>query len=890
MTSLTSDLEQTIGGTRANLFICKLAGYLLASVSKTDAEWREWCEPFLLHAYKAQFGDRNGEQYFHSISSSFSPIVGKGVFLWMEEVTDSEIDAEFMMVHTTEQHLHDEFATFSDEEINNEVQVFSQRFMQFILDRQSYDARMRTLARKMSQMLHGTAEKFRAMELEYFQKHPETSNFGTKFQQIAQEIPKQSLLVPYRMWRVGFVAVGGGALVGAAGVLAAPTIVASLMPLLTVASTFLQVSLTMDMYLTFFGVANSAVAAVASASSPVIPSFLAAYGAVVSGRTMLKRTDELGQFDLLPLHISTKNDGQSGNRFALRNDANAGINGGPVYILVPGHMDKNVDLRALWGANGSVLMLPEDEDNTLVSSGTATSTTSAAANEATTTDVAVDDGVTADGTAISSTEIAVSPAGPAVADRNDVAATEHTQVPIAQSVLEHEVHLLKQRLVQRIHDEVEHDLLPLLPTVFHLQDKVKEELDHISDVVTHMPRDIQAESDWEDLKLRYQGWWRDLVSLGEEYVLQWETMLLTELNDTFYDLLYNELRSHIVGQIKDVILSYAASALMPLKKALSLPKMVLSKIEELDGAWVRAMERARQAGHLLARTLYTMKNGGSGSGGGSTTTTTATNTPSSTTAHRPVTLIGYGMGARLIFHCLEHLYDISRQHHRGTTANNAMEIGEDVKGIVENAILLGAPVSTSKLGWWKARMVVSDRLVNGYARFDWMLALMYRVKSYELGVAGLYPVHLHEPSPRPSIGLASTSDTVATTTTTSAVAVDSLKAVPMITRVSVAAGGSSSKENEEEEEDSTASSISLTDDEDAAVDGAEDGSTEDGTRDDTFPTAASSTKAAATEGLHFSAANFHELQDVENVDLTHIISVHADYPKLLYTILNMLKV
>eukprot|EP01040_Poterioochromonas_malhamensis_P026867 gene26867-33885_t len=157
-----------------------------------------------------------------------------------------------------------------------------------------------------------------------------------------------------------------------------------------------------------------------------------------------------------------------------------------------------------------------------------------------------------------------------------------------------------------------------------------------------MPNDLQAESDWEDLRLRYQGWWRDLVSLGEEYVLQWETMLLTELNDTFYDLLYNELRSHIFGQIKDAILSYAASALYPLKKALSLPKMVLSKIKELDGAWIRAMERARQAGHLLARTLYTMKNGGSSSG---STATSKAAAASASTAHRPVTLIGYGMGA-----------------------------------------------------------------------------------------------------------------------------------------------------------------------------------------------------------------------------------------------------
>jgi len=45
---------------------------------------------------------------------------------------------------------------------------------------------------------------------------------------------------------------------------------------------------------------------------------------------------------------------------------------------------------------------------------------------------------------------------------------------------------------------------------------------------------------------------------------------------------------------------------------------------------------------------------------------------------RPITLIGYGMGARVIFHCLEYLAEVG---------------GEAGKGIVENVLLIGAPIA-----------------------------------------------------------------------------------------------------------------------------------------------------------------------------------------------------
>jgi hypothetical protein len=113
---------------------------------------------------------------------------------------------------------------------------------------------------------------------------------------------------------------------------------------------------------------------------------------------------------------------------------------------------------------------------------------------------------------------------------------------------------------------------------------------------------------------------------------------------------------------------------------------VLAKINELDDPWVIAMDRAHQAGKLLARVLLAehrhnmkrrdadmMKQAESGTAAAGTGTGT-NKSPVARIMGRPITLVGYGMGARLIFHCLESL---------------AAEGGEEARGIVEAAVLIG---------------------------------------------------------------------------------------------------------------------------------------------------------------------------------------------------------
>ncbi|KAJ0096841.1 hypothetical protein Patl1_29037 [Pistacia atlantica] len=91
--------------------------------------------------------------------------------------------------------------------------------------------------------------------------------------------------------------------------------------------------------------------------------------------------------------------------------------------------------------------------------------------------------------------------------------------------------------------------------------------------------------------------------------------------------------------------------------------------------------------------------------------------------NRPVTLIGYSLGARVIFKCLEYLAETER---------NA--------GIVERVVLLGAPISIKDQNWEAVRKMVAGRFVNAYSTNDWMLGLSFRASLFSQGLAGIQAI------------------------------------------------------------------------------------------------------------------------------------------------------
>lgn len=208
-----------------------------------------------------------------------------------------------------------------------------------------------------------------------------------------------------------------------------------------------------------------------------------------------------------------------------------------------------------------------------------------------------------------------------------------------------------------------------------------------------------SEGGWEEVEVETSGWWREIVPGGEEHVLIWETALLGHLHRAMREFVWHEASRYAIDEV------IKHTALVGLTTAAALPLSVLTAARKLDNPWQLAVLHAQEAGQLLADVLVARPQGS-----------------------RPVTLLGFSMGARVIFHCLEALAGR----------------GEEGLGIVENAVLLGLPFGRASERWEMARGVVAGRLINGYSTRDWVLQFLFRSKAWELGLAGVGPVVLGE--------------------------------------------------------------------------------------------------------------------------------------------------
>ncbi|KAI1644921.1 DUF726-domain-containing protein [Daldinia loculata] len=221
-----------------------------------------------------------------------------------------------------------------------------------------------------------------------------------------------------------------------------------------------------------------------------------------------------------------------------------------------------------------------------------------------------------------------------------------------------------------------------------------------------VPIEKPGESEIEARRLRIaigiSGWlgdkdevvtpWKCIGPGQEPFALRFELEALINLGNALTTLVTSTAWSYAKSEIiKRTVFAALSAGLWPLG--------LLKASHIIDNPWSIANQRAQKAGEVLADALINKAQG-----------------------ERPVTLIGYSLGAKVIYVCLQELAK------------------RKAFGLIENAIMLGAPIPSSSADWRRIRSVVAGRVVNAYSADDYILAFLYRSSSIQFGVAGLHPV------------------------------------------------------------------------------------------------------------------------------------------------------
>ncbi|KAJ9152056.1 YSIRK family gram-positive signal peptide [Pleurostoma richardsiae] len=213
-----------------------------------------------------------------------------------------------------------------------------------------------------------------------------------------------------------------------------------------------------------------------------------------------------------------------------------------------------------------------------------------------------------------------------------------------------------------------------------------------ADKPTHRLRVTIGVNGWLTSKDEVTKPWRALGADTEVFALRYEMDSLLALGRSLEGLVSSHAWSLVKVEIlKRTVLATLWSALWP--------AYLLSAAASVDNPFSLARNRSEKAGRILADALVNRAQG-----------------------ERPVTLVGYSLGARAVCACLRELAE------------------RRAFGLVDTVVLVGAPVPSSREHWLAMRSVVAGRMFNVYSENDYILAFLYRATSVQLGVAGLQAI------------------------------------------------------------------------------------------------------------------------------------------------------
>lgn len=224
----------------------------------------------------------------------------------------------------------------------------------------------------------------------------------------------------------------------------------------------------------------------------------------------------------------------------------------------------------------------------------------------------------------------------------------------------------------------------------------------------------------------------EFVIQSEVYCLAFEKDIMISLGRAMSDFIKSSAVTLAASEfIKYTVTAAASSALL-------FPVAVLQAGDLVDNPWTLGLDRARKAGKALAEAL---RKGAQG--------------------RRPVTLVGYSLGALVIFTCLQELArsaidksDFVSRSSDDLSSTNSDEVfvvndsnvveTETISpfGIIENVMLMGLPTHLPAPSVWnQLRLLVSGRFIHCYSQSDWVLRFLYRTSSPTASeIAGLGPI------------------------------------------------------------------------------------------------------------------------------------------------------
>ena len=220
----------------------------------------------------------------------------------------------------------------------------------------------------------------------------------------------------------------------------------------------------------------------------------------------------------------------------------------------------------------------------------------------------------------------------------------------------------------------------------------REENDGVEDAANRRLRVTIGITGWLTSKDEVVSPWRVIGHNTEAFALRWELEALMTLGNSLDAMVGSAAWGYASSEIiQRTIFAELASALWPVS--------LLQVARVVDNPFSVAKARADKAGDVLADALINKAQG-----------------------ERPVTLVGYSLGARVIYACLTSL---ARRR---------------AFGLIESVVLIGVPTPSTTADWRLIRSVVASRLVNVYSVNDYILGFLYRTSSIQYGVAGLQKI------------------------------------------------------------------------------------------------------------------------------------------------------